>query len=280
MKYIVFRKEEITKDMLNAINKGETTNPVGIYLVDPPNGEPGGILSDYLYITTEEQYPNGFQYYKKLTEDEYNNVVSDIKKSLVPKYKLASHPDQDSSGRAIIRVASTIKGWHYQAHSVQFELNKLNSIYNKDDEQNDLGFASIKVYKSNGDECTTQLDADNNGCKTIVTWAPNYDFEIISGNVRQASKETIDSYIHVIARVATGLPSPNNWLKVPFTQGGINMKYIGADEILKTDGRSSKLIRGSNGDHFQIIANYDSGILVSNKHEMSIIFEIYKDPTV
>lgn len=188
--------------------------------------------------------------------------------------------DNDMFGRNIVRFAATIKGWHYQAHSIQFEVNKLGSIYNKDADGNDLGFSELKIYDSNGDECTTQGSADISGVKTIVTWKPDYDFEIISGNVRQKEKETVDSYTHVRAKVATDLPAPYDWLAIPFTQGGINLNYIGADETLKTDGRASKLLRGSNGDHFEIIINYEADLLTNNnRHKMSVIFETYKDPT-
>lgn len=280
MKYIVFRKEEITKDILDSINGDQVTVPSYIYLVDPPEDEPGGILSDYLYITTEEDYPNGFQFYKKLDQTEFNSIVSSIKMGNVPKYKVSDNPDQDATGRPILRLAATVKGWHYQAHSIQFEVNKLNSIYNKDVDGNDLGFAEIKIYDDQGSECVTQNSADTDGVKTIVTWKPNFDFEIISGNVRQKDKETVDSYTYVRAKIATGQPAPYDWLPVPFTQGGINLNYIGADETLKTDGRASKLIRGSNGDHFEIIVNYEADLLTNtNRHKMSVIFEIYKDPT-
>lgn len=189
--------------------------------------------------------------------------------------------DNDMYGRNVIRFAATNKGWHYQAHSVQFEVNKLDSIYNKDHARNDLGYSEIKVYDVNGTECTTQTQADTDGVKSVITWKPDFDFEVISGNIRQITKETVDSYLYVNAVVATGLPSPYNWLKVPFVQGGINLNYIGADEPLKTDGRASKLFKAAtNGDYFEIIVNYDSNLLTNeNRHKMSIIFEIYKDPT-
>ena len=183
--------------------------------------------------------------------------------------------DIDSEGRQVNRVAFSNKGWHYQAHSVEFEASVLNSTYNKDKNGNDLGFAEIKLYDSNGDEITTQASADLNCVKTVVTWKPNFDFEIISGNIRQESKESFDMYLYVGLNSATGYPAPYNWFYVPFTQGGINMKYIGADEPLKTDGRTSKYVKaGTNGDHFEIVLNHGAG----NKHSMSIIFEIYKSP--
>ena len=141
-----------------------------------------------------------------------------------------------------------------------------------------MSYANIKVYDSNGLECLTQNDADINGVKSVIQWKPDFDFEVISGNVRQAHKETVDTYIHVRAMVPTGLPAPNDFLSVPFTNGGINMKYIGADELLKTDGRSSKYMPGASGAYFEIIANYNAGTLSGNSHEMSVIFEIYKAP--
>lgn len=189
--------------------------------------------------------------------------------------------DHDEHGRTIIRSAATRKGWHYQAHSIQFEVNKLNSIYNKDADGNDLGFASIKIYKANGDECTTQTSADVDGVKTIIKWQPDFDFEIISGNIRQVAKETVDSYVYVRLQAATGLAAPNDFLPVYFVEGGINLNYIGADEPLKTDGRASKMVKcDTNGDFFEIIINYEADLLTNeNRHKMSVVFEIYKDPT-
>lgn len=188
--------------------------------------------------------------------------------------------DVDSTGRPIVRYAATTKGWHYQAHSIQFEVNKLGSLYNKDYEGNDIGFAELKVYDANGDECTTQGSADVDGIKTVVTWKPDYNLDIISGSVRQEIKETVDSYLYVNAVIATGLPAPNDWLRLPFTTGGINLKYIGDDESLKTDGRASKMVKaGDNGDYFEIVINYEADLLTNaNRHKMSLIFETYKDP--
>lgn len=188
--------------------------------------------------------------------------------------------DTDETGRFVMRYAATIKGWHYQAHSVQFEVNKLGSIYNKDCDGNDLGFATLKIYDDQGTECTTQASADTDGVKTIVKWQPDFDFEIISGNIRQMVKETEDSYVYVRAMAATGLPAPNDYIPVNFVQGGINLNYIGSDEPLKTDGRASKLMKAStNGDYFEIIVNYEANLLNNaNRHKMSLIFEIYKDP--
>ena len=181
----------------------------------------------------------------------------------------------DSQGRQIVRNATSNKGWHYQAHSLEFTSSTLDSIYNKDKNGNDLGYGEIKLYDNNGDEITNQLSANTTCVKSVITWKPDFDFEIISGNVRQESKESFDMYLHVGIQANTGYPAPYDWLYVPFTNGGINMKYIGADEPLRTDGRSAKYVKAAtNGDHFEITLNHGAG----NKHSMSIIFEIYKSP--
>lgn len=280
MKYIILHKDEVTSNIIDSLGDGYQP-PQTIWLVDPPSDTPGGTPSKYVYLRTAKSYVNELKDFKKLNEEEFNSIVQDIKNGKHPNYKITEAVDKDPSGRAIFRSAATIKGWHYQAHSIQFEVNKLNSIYNKDADENDLGFAELKIYDASGSECTTQLSADTNGVKTVVTWKPDFDFEIISGNVRQATKESIDSYVHVRLQSATGFPAPHDWFVVPFTQGGINLKYIGADEVLKTDGRASKLVKaGTNGDYFEVIINYEANVLTNNnRHEMSVIFEIYKDPT-
>lgn len=182
--------------------------------------------------------------------------------------------DRDITGREVIRTAATIRGWHYQFHSVEFTTCDVDSCINEDINGNDLGLATLKVFKADGTECSDQMDANINGVKTVMYWKPTFDFEIISGNTRQESKQNQNMRMYTNAKVVTGLPSPYDWFTIPFVQGGLNLKYIGADEILKTDGRASKLLKGSNGDHFEITIKHPTGV----KHELSIVFEIYKDP--
>lgn len=261
-------------DSENHIVLGVELSPNDTYTI--PDDKRIKASSDTNIITwvTEEkiQIGNGTVYFSDIGE-QINYLISGLSNVSI------TNTDTDSNGRFIVRTAATIKGWHYQAHSIQFEVNKLDSIYNKDVDGNDLGFAEIKIYDDNGDECITQASADTDGVKTIVTWKPSYDFEVISGNIRQVVKETVDSYIYVRAKIATGYPSPNDYFPVNFIEGGINLNYIGSDEPLKTDGRASKLLKGSNGDHFEIIVNHDANLVNNeNRHKMSVVFETYKDP--
>lgn len=183
-------------------------------------------------------------------------------------------PERDSSNRPITRMAATKSGWHYQAHCVEFETSKLNSLHNKDRDGNDFGFATIKYYDPNDDELVspTQATLDSSCVKTEVKWAPSYDFEVISGQIRQAAQGPDGSYLYVSLFAPTGLAAPNDLLEIPFVEGGINLNYIGADEILRTDGRAGKLVQGTLGQHFKTFVNH----AVGSNHKVSVIYEIYK----
>jgi len=79
MKYIVIKHDDLTQEMLDLINGEEITQPFPIYVIEPDlDSGTDGIVSDYLYITTEENYPLMFAGYKKFTEDEFNEIVASI----------------------------------------------------------------------------------------------------------------------------------------------------------------------------------------------------------
>jgi len=181
----------------------------------------------------------------------------------------------DSDGGLITRHKVSKTGRHYQAHSCEFETSSLGSMYNKDKDGNDLGYCNVKFYNSSGMELTDQPTIDTDCVKTVMEWKPTYDFEIISGQIRQIDRVNSDAYMYVEAIVPLPYPPPNDKLSLPFVYGGINLQYIGADEILKTDGRASKELQGTLGQHFVCTVNHAAGV----KHKLSVIYEIYKDPT-
>lgn len=180
----------------------------------------------------------------------------------------------DSDGSEVVRYKVSKIGRHYQAHSVEFETCSLDGLYNKDRDGVDLNYSDVKFYDTNGVELTTQNDLDSSCVKTVMEWRPTYDFEIISGQIRQIERVQSDAYIYVEAIVPTGMPAPYDKVVLPFVHGGINLQYIGADEILKTDGRASKELKGTLGQHFKCTINHAAGV----NHKLSVIYEIYKDP--
>lgn len=129
MKYIVFPKDEITKDMLSLINQGEVTVPSKLY-IEEPDFENGitGIASSYLYITTEETFPNGFSKYKKLTKEKFNMVKDLIKAdAYIENYIYSGHKPITEPFTS--KVLSDGRKLYKRTHGVQKVLSSEDSDY-------------------------------------------------------------------------------------------------------------------------------------------------------
>lgn len=173
---------------------------------------------------------------------------------------------RDVTGRKIVRSAITNEGWAAQFHALSFQTSKLNSVYNKDENGNDLGFTSLKLYDANGAEIT---DAQNeaSAVKTVVDWQPNHDFDIVGGQLFQAAAPSEDVYLWVIA-----LPGI---LNLKFSQGGVNLKLSGGGGIADFDGRASKFMPYNGGmgtNKFRLVIKHSAGF----QHELQLVLEIFK----
>lgn len=174
---------------------------------------------------------------------------------------------RDVTGRRIIRPAVTIEGWGAQFHSIGFTVGTKDSVYNKDDAGNDLGFCTLKFYDSNGTEQTTQSDITANAVKTVLGWKPTHDYEIIGGQLNQASSPSSNIYMW-----AKGLPGI---LNVMFAQGGLNLKLCPAGNIVDFDGKASKFLPyngGAGTNKFDFIFKHDAGVT----HELQFLIKIFK----
>ena len=94
-------------------------------------------------------------------------------------------PPKDNSGRPINRNAATESGWAYVADFLQFETSQLNSLRHTLVDGTDSTYCSIKFYDASDVELTTQPAIDASCVKTVVDFAPPYDYELIGGSFRQ-----------------------------------------------------------------------------------------------
>lgn len=172
---------------------------------------------------------------------------------------------RDSTGRPITRRAITNDGWHYQLHCLEFQTSKLNSVYNKDENGNDLGFGSIKLFKEDGSEITLEAE-ENLAVKTQVDWMTNHEMDIIGGQLYQAAPPVGDCRLWIIA--APGI------LNLKFGQGGINLKYAPAGGAVNADGRASKYLPPSPAgiNKFRLIFKHPAGL----QHSAMMLFELFK----
>ena len=180
----------------------------------------------------------------------------------------------DSEGFPVNKRKITRTGWHLEAQCVEFQTSKLSSIFNEDKDGNDLGFTTIKFYNSSDTELTagTQTELDNNCVKTVLTWEPGHDYEILGANIEQASTPTTDVRLWV-----TAVPdlTPAQGGSIPFIQGGLNLRRIGAGGELNVDGKVPKLMSYDATYHtnkFEVLVQHDVGVI----HPIFFVVTMYK----
>lgn len=171
--------------------------------------------------------------------NKYTRYDKESKKSIVKKIRNGESPntlkeDLDETGRKIIRTAATIKGWHYSALFFTIETST-GSIYCKDYLGNDINHFNVIRYDENGQKTENDIDV----VKTVVTWKPDYDYEIISGNIKQASKASQDVYLSVTGGLFLENMDDIPYAVKPFVQS-MNLAFF---EETRTDGRASKYMK-------------------------------------
>lgn len=183
------------------------------------------------------------------------------------------HYEVDSEGRQITRTAAGSKGWSYLAHPIEFETSKIGSLYEKLDTGLDRGVSSIKFYDSNDLEVTDILN-ESTIVRTVITFKPSYDYELIAGNIQQIDSPSTDVRIWVIGGILE-LGSPY----VKEFAGGLNMRFYGANESLKTDGRAAKYMRKDiagvpyQANQLRVIVRHDAGI----NHKLLLTLEYFRE---
>jgi hypothetical protein len=178
----------------------------------------------------------------------------------------------DSNGIPLQRTKITRTGWHYQVHGIEFCTSKLDSAFNEDKDGNDLGFCTLKFYDNTDTELVagTQAELDANCVKTVLTWQPDQDIEVIGGVLEQATPAASDVRMWVTAIPDYTVAQGGN---VPFSQGGINLRYISGE--LPIDGKTPKLMSHNGGigtNKFEIVMKHNAGVITP----VHMIFNLFR----
>ena len=177
----------------------------------------------------------------------------------------------DSEGRQTVRRATAKKGWHYSAIIAEIETSKTET-YNKDYNGNDLGYVTVKLYDSSDVEITVPANYGN-AVKTVVNIKPDYDFEVIEGDIFQHTRPIDDIRLWTLG----GIPELGAAGTKVFVNG-INLKFMSPDDHIKSDGRSSKFMAKDvpglpyQGNQFEFILKHPAGV----NHQLMILLETYK----
>jgi hypothetical protein len=182
--------------------------------------------------------------------------------------KLKGNQPTDSSGRLLVRQVAAAAGWKAQFNTVRISTSTTNGFHNKDKAGNDLGFCTYTMYDASNQVTTNTADC----VKTVVTWEPTHDIEVIGGRVFQKSAPTTDMWLYVT--VAAHIPA-NYGGSVVFAEGGVNLSDIGVESQTNFDGRVSKYVAYDSTNHtgrFEILVKHDAGI----QHNFNVLFEFFK----
>ena len=220
-------------------------------------------------------------------DDSGNEDISDVNDAIDYLKDVKTDLEIDDEGRQIQRVAFGKKGWTYTAYPLEFTTSKLNSVFSEDWQGSDRANYSCKFYDSNGNELVagTQAELDSNCVETRVTMTPSHDYELIAGQIEQhtAPSTSDDIRMWVIGGVIDSTTNsaweyPTGTFNVSEFAGGINLKFLAANQEIVTDGRASKyMTKTKTGVPYQ--ANQLQFIIrhpVGHKHDLMIILEYFR----
>lgn len=175
---------------------------------------------------------------------------------------------KDSDGSNLQRLKVTASGWSLHYHGLQIKTSDLNGVTNKDHNNNDYGFTTIKLYDS---EDSLITNGSTLGCvKTVVDWEPTFDYDIIGGDIFMASAPIEDIIVSVV-----GIPD------VPAIYGGskafmtgFNLKYVSPLGI-HLDGKTPKSTKYDPVNHtnkIRFIFHHAAG----TSHSVLVMLNIFK----
>lgn len=197
-----------------------------------------------------------------------NDGSTDITDVATAINKLKGNQPTDVNGRLLVRPVAAATGWKAQFNTVRIRTSTVDGFHNKDKDGNDLGFCAYTMYDA--DDEVTVVPAE---CvKTVVTWEPTHDMEIIGGRLFQKIAPSTDMWLYVT--VAAHIPAQYGG-SIAFAEGGINLSEIGGGSQTDFDGRVSKYIAYDTVNHsgrFEILVKHDAGV----QHYFNILFELFK----
>jgi len=157
----------------------------------------------------------------------------------------------DSDGSELIRTKTTKTGWHFEPRSLDFYTAKYNSLYNKDftgwsiETGTDINDATLRFFNSSGTELvkTSEETAEEfqtrlSACTvTYCDWEPHYTLDLKGLFFQIKNPPTNPAYIWLV-----GAPDIPAYLggQVCFGNGGWNLAFFAANQILEADGGGVK----------------------------------------
>jgi hypothetical protein len=210
--------------------------------------------------------------------------IIDVAEAINHLKQIQALPNDPDTGGLRYTPKFAPDGWHQQYFETEFETSKPNSIHEKDWNNIDIGFSSLKFYDANDNEIIQgQLSAqdyqallDTDCVRTDLSWMPDHDYAIKSGFVAQ--KEVPSQNIYIWA-LGVDLPAQYGGPQAVFAEGGLNMAFVDARTRSGLDGVSptimyyehSQLGAGQGTNRIRFVVRHPAGF----KHRIQAVLEVF-----
>jgi len=181
-------------------------------------------------------------------------------------------PPSDNEDAPLVRLKAAAPGWYFQIHSVEFTTGKYGGFYSKKVDsatgvETDTGFCTHKIYDAAGAEITSGA-LEGNAVHTRLDWQVSHDMEIRGSMFTQAVRPTVDCRLWAFA--APGI------VNIPFTQGGLNLRYLPSEEAFTAEGGTAKFLSATvpmpGINKFRLLLKHPVGL----QHTAQVHFMLYK----
>ena len=177
----------------------------------------------------------------------------------------------DADNALIVRSKAAKVGWTYHLTAPEFTTSKIDSLYHKDVSETDLNECTVKYYNASNTELTTQEMCDTDCVKTVFSFEPTWNYEIIGGTIKAVGAVTVNMRAWVIAVPDVSAIYGGSKVMVQ----GVNLKFIDPNNGIEADGRASKFMTYSSTYHsnkLQLTLRHPAG----HKEDLMMAFELYK----
>lgn len=181
---------------------------------------------------------------------------------------------RDSDGSPLSRQKYTRTGWKYQLHSIEFQTSNPESLHDHTLTYNTQTFLPSGVGFMGAakfimlDQNWEVTEDPNKAIVSLITWEPNFSYEIIGAYLEQV--QSPDQNVRLWVKAAPKFLQDG----IFFAQGGINLRSLG-NRKLQVDGRAPKMLKyndpapGSNELHIVLV--HPEGY----QHFLQLVLEVF-----
>jgi len=247
--------------------EGEIIIPSGGFLDVPP--------SHWFALYTDLIFLEDLKMNTLITSDGIRDMTAPESVKFLKELNEFNFNNKDIDGALIVRTKAAKKGWSFWAVPIEFRTSTIDaSLFCQYVNGSNVPGITGKIYDGDDNEITTPglLNANLNNCvKTVIDFEPQFDFEIIGGQLRINANPAQDIRLWIVG--APDIPVEYGGSKE--FASGINLKFMAPNASFEVDGRVTKFLTYDPQTHqgkIRILLKHPAGASVN----MQIVIQLYR----